>query len=144
MPIERASDIIVECSSRATFRETNREGDIDRSRARGLIGRGRERDRARTRKREINVGARWIGEGRRQPARRMPLLAEVRFWDRLDSVESGQSSGRRYSSPRSRVPRFFRGLTSRLSRGLVAFFLRYFFVLFHLVFPLSLSISPRV
>lgn len=72
-----------------------------------MIGRGRKRDRARTRKREINVGARWIGEGRRQPARRMPLLAEVRFWDRLDSVESGQSSGRRYSSPRSRVPRFF-------------------------------------
>lgn len=65
----------------------------------GVRGRGRER-------------ARWIGEGRRQPARRMPLLAAARFWDRLGSVESGQPSGRRHSSSRCSRSVFFRGLTS--------------------------------
>lgn len=74
--------------------------------------------------------ARWIGEGRRQPARRMPLLAAARFWDRLGSVESGQPSGRRHSSSRCSRSAFFRGLTSRSLRSRRDF--RYFLFTFHL------------
>lgn len=78
------------CGRATVSLRADREGDIDRpcagwSRQRyGQRKRKREngdamkkendRERGRGRKR-----ARWIGEGRRQPARRMPLLAAVRF-----------------------------------------------------------------
>lgn len=110
------------------FLRADREGDIDRP-CRGdrgkSIDRKREKEgerRYREWKKDNELGergrekARWIGEGRRQPARRMPLLAATKFWDRLGSVESGQPSGRRHSSSRCSRSAFFRGITSRSSR----------------------------
>lgn len=96
--------------------QTEKEGERRCEEGRGTENRGGGRKRAR-----------WIGEGRRQPARRMPLLAATRFWDRLGSVESGQPSGRRHSSSRYSRSAFFRSLTSRSSRlRRVSLFIFYF------------------
>lgn len=84
--------------------------------------------------------ARWIGEGRRQPARRMPLLAAAKFWDRLGSVESGQPSGRRHSSSRCSRFAFFRGITSRSSRSRFGVVFRY---VISLLFSTLLSFFHR-
>ena len=133
------------------FLRADREGDIDRP-CRGdrgkSIDRKREKEgerRYREWKKDNELGergrekARWIGEGRRQPARRMPLLAAVKFWDRLDSVESGQPSGRRHSSSRCPRSAFFRGITSRSSGPRVfRYVIPPLFSTFLLLFPSAL------
>lgn len=92
--LERASGIIVERGNAVEPRcfSERTEKVISIGLARGGRGKGTDRERERKKEngdamkkekdREQGRGrkrARWIGEGRRQPARRMPLLAAVRF-----------------------------------------------------------------
>lgn len=98
------------------FLRADREGDIDRGLARS--GRGRDTDRKRERGREKKdvEGEREREEDRERIRSERDGVSQPEeclswqwFWDRLDSVESGQSSRRQYSSPRCILFRVFFG-----------------------------------
>lgn len=91
---------MVEERKRESKTSKKEKSDIDgrcayaEERREGVNGKKGERNEVRARETEAYVGPDGSERDGVSQARRMLLPAVARFWDRLGSVESGQSSGR--------------------------------------------------